>query len=186
MKKVLIFVLLSGVFSGLLNAINLTKEIYFKFSVTSKSEINKLTKIISIDNVKNNEVFAYANKSEFEKFLQRGYSYQILPNPSTLIKAEMANSCEQMRSWDYYPTYETYVSLLYQFEEDYPNLCRIENIGTTVNNREILFAKISDNVDVNEDEPEFMYTATIHGDELVGYVLMLRLIDYLLSLFHHK
>jgi carboxypeptidase D len=33
----------------------------------------------------------------------------------------------------------------------------------------------------DEYEPEFMYTSTMHGDETVGYVLMLRLIDYLLT-----
>ncbi|OQX71372.1 MAG: zinc carboxypeptidase, partial [Candidatus Cloacimonas sp. 4484_275] len=177
MKKSIIALLL---FWGIVAFAN-AKETYFKFSVNSISELKKLTKIISIDNVKEKTVYAYANEREFKIFSELGYSYQILPNPSTLTKAKMANSPQQMRNWDFYPTYETYVSMMYQFEEDYPDLCEIENIGTTVNGRELLFAKISDNVHSNEDEPEFMYTATMHGDELVGYVLMLRLIDYLLS-----
>jgi hypothetical protein len=71
--------------------------------------------------------------------------------------------------------------MMYQFETDYPNLCRVTNIGYSVQGREILFAKISANVDVEENEPEVMHTATMHGDETAGYVLMLRLIDSLLS-----
>src|ERR1035437_1905398 len=54
-------------------------DVYFKFNITSKEEINTLTKIISIDNVKNNEVFAYANKSGFAKFIVLNYQYTILP-----------------------------------------------------------------------------------------------------------
>src|SRR5690606_13693325 len=37
------------------------------------------------------------------------------------------------------------------------------------------------NVSQNEAEPEFFYTSSMHGDELAGYPLMLRLIDYLLT-----
>ncbi|MDD4847397.1 MAG: M14 family zinc carboxypeptidase, partial [Bacteroidales bacterium] len=32
-----------------------------------------------------------------------------------------------------------------------------------------------------EAEPQVLYTSSIHGDEVTGYVLMLRFIDYLLS-----
>ncbi len=41
--------------------------------------------------------------------------------------------------------------------------------------------KISDNVDTREAEPQFLYTGTMHGDETAGYVILLRLIDYLTS-----
>ena len=47
--------------------------------------------------------------------------------------------------------------------------------------REILIVQISDNVGVKENEPSFLYTSSMHGDELSGYVLSLRLIDYLLN-----
>ena len=38
-----------------------------------------------------------------------------------------------------------------------------------------------DNVGVREDEPSFLYTSSMHGNELTGYVLMLRLIDEMLN-----
>ena len=93
----------------------------------------------------------------------------------------MAASKSQMRSWDAYPTYDTYVSMMNDFAANYPHLCKIYNVGTTVSGRSILIAKISDNVNVDENEPEVLFTSTMHGDELTGKMLMLRLIDTLLS-----
>jgi len=55
--------------------------------------------------------------------------------------------------------------------------------GNTVQGRKILLVKISDNVNIREDEPQFLYTSTMHGDETTGYVLMLRLIDSLLTTY---
>ena len=56
-------------------------EIYFSFQIFSSDEIPVLTKIISIDNVKGNDVYAYANRKEFSHFLDLGYTYSILPHP---------------------------------------------------------------------------------------------------------
>ncbi len=156
-------------------------EYYFKFVIQSHQELSKLTRVVSIDNVKDNIVFAYANDEQLERFATLGYDYTILPHPGTLISPVMATDKRDLLDWDSYPTYETYVDMMYQFETDYPNLCRVSNIGYSVQGREILFAKISANVDDEENEPEVMYTATMHVDETAGYVLMLRLIDSLLS-----
>jgi len=158
-------------------------EYYFKFAIQSHEELGKLTRVISIDNVKDNIVFAYANDKQLEEFTKLGYEYTPLPHPGTLIEPAMSSDQRELLDWDSYPTYEAYVAMMYQFETDYPDLCRVYNIGYSVQGREILFAKISDNVDVEEYEPEVMYTATMHGDETTGYVLMLRLIDSLLSAY---
>ncbi len=162
-------------------------ERYFKFNIDSKKEIQSLTKIISIDNVVKNEVFAYANKNEFRKFLKLNIDYTLLISPGDLIKnprmlslQEFLNS-EGINDWDYYPTYEAYEAMMFQFEDDYPDICKIVNIGILPSGRNLLIARITDSLLVNENEPEFLYTATMHGDETVGYILMLRLIDYYLS-----
>ena len=156
-------------------------EYYFRFTIDSKVEILKLTKIISIDNVKGDTVYAYANESEMNRFQGLGYSYEILPAPSTLFQPRMTDDKDLVLDWDYYPTYSAYLTLMYAFEDDYPSLCEMHNIGYTVQGRRLLFAKISANVSVEESEPELMYSSTIHGDETTGYILMLHLIDYLLS-----
>jgi Zinc carboxypeptidase/Dockerin type I domain/Carboxypeptidase regulatory-like domain len=156
-------------------------ETYFKFLIKSRDEIGILTRIISIDDVKGDTVFAYANEDELGKFKALGYDYIVLPHPGSLITPKMADTKDEIRAWDSYPTYTSYITMMNQFATDYPALCRIQRIGYSVQGRELLFAKISDNVDDEEDEPEVMFTSSMHGDEVTGYVLMLRLIDYLLS-----
>ncbi|MBU0982476.1 MAG: hypothetical protein KKA42_01300, partial [candidate division Zixibacteria bacterium] len=155
-------------------------ETYFSFTVDSRAELEKLTRVISIDNVMDKQVFAYANDDQLAAFDKMGYTYDILPHPGTLNTEQMADSKEAMTDWDAYPTYSHYVALMDSFAVTYPDICEIVSIGTSTNGKQLLFAKISDNVGTEEDEPEVMYTSSMHGDETTGYVLMLRLIDSLL------
>ena len=83
--------------------------------------------------------------------------------------------------WDKYPTYDEYLAMMSKFETDYPGLCKIVEFGQSVQERKMLAAKISDSIDTNEPEPAFLYTATLHGDALAAYALMLMLTEYLLS-----
>jgi 5-hydroxyisourate hydrolase-like protein (transthyretin family) len=156
-------------------------EIYFRFDVLNKADINSFTDIISIDNVKGNTVYAYANKEDFQKFLYRNTRYEILKHPGELIIPEMSDNPDDIKSWDVYPTYDGYIAMMNQFASMYPSLCTIIDAGTTTQGRKILFAKISDNVSTREPEPQFMFSSSMHGDEITAYVLMLRLIDSLLT-----
>ena len=61
------------------------------------------------------------------------------------------------------------------------DLCRLISLGQSVNGREIWAILITANPDVEEDEPEFRYLSTMHGDEILGTELSLRLIDLLLT-----
>lgn len=160
-------------------------EQYFSFQTANRESIRQLSRIISIDNVeKSGKVFAYANKKEFSRFLEFNIPYEILPHPGDFqgfLNMQSEVDIRNIKDWDFYPTYEAYVDMMYQFAADYPSLCQIVSIGTTGQGRELLMAKISDNVGIEENEPQFLYTSSMHGDETTGYILMLRLIDYLLS-----
>jgi hypothetical protein len=168
---------------------NANQEIYFSFQIFDKSEIATLTKIISIDNVKGHAVYAYANKSEFSHFLDLGYTYTILPNPGKLLNRSDLDKNRKVTpeipssgiTWNFYPTYPQYVSYMQQFAANNPAICRLDTLGYTTNGRLLLAVKLSDSVYVSRGKPEFLYTSTIHGDETVGYILMLHLIDSLIS-----
>ncbi|HZX61768.1 MAG TPA: M14 family zinc carboxypeptidase [Bacteroidales bacterium] len=162
-------------------------EIYFSFQIFDRDEIPVLTRIISIDNVKGNEVYAYANRKEFGNFLDLGYPYTILPHPGTLLSESELNMGGNQRSphsgtvWNFYPTYSQYVAYMVAFASDHPAICRLDTLGTTKQGRLLLAVKLSDSVNVNRGKPEFFYTSSMHGDETTGYILMLHLIDSLLS-----
>lgn len=183
-KVVLLLLLISSVYFGQdINSKYFKEngEVYFRFKLENKSLINDISRQISIDNFRNDSVYAYANESEFGNFMKFEIKYQVLKHPGDVPNVKMSNSLEGVKAWDSYPTYDVYVQMMQQFALLYPNICRIVDAGNTVQGRKILFAKISDNVDANENEPEFMYTSTMHGDETTGYILMLRLIDSLLT-----
>ena len=162
-------------------------EIYFSFRIFNRDEISVLTRIISIDNVKGNEVYAYANRKEFGNFLELGYTYTILPHPGTLLSESELNMGGNQKKpysgtvWNFYPTYNQYVAYMVAFASDHPAICRLDTLGHTTQGRLLLSVKLSDSVNVNRGKPEFLYTSTMHGDETTGYILMLHLIDSLLS-----
>lgn len=161
-------------------------EVCFNFYINSPSELKKLTEIISIDNVTGNEVFAYANKAEFNEFLKQNYYYEVKTPPGLVGEVEMSDYSDYLEKgippeWDKYPTYGAYEDIMDKFATDYPDLCRIEHFGNSVNNRKLLAAVISDNVGEEEKEVKFFYQSTIHGDETAPWIFMLNLIEYLLE-----
>ena len=159
-------------------------EIYFTFSADDRAEIEKLGRMISIDKVTpDHQIFAYANKSGFDRFLLEEIDFEVLQHPGTLIRPRMLDNINirSIASWDFYPTYDAYVDMMYQYETDFPDICEVVTIGYTNEERSILAMRITDNITEKEAEPEFLYSSSIHGDETTGYVLFLRLIDYLLN-----
>ncbi|MCD4698201.1 MAG: hypothetical protein K8S16_18405 [Bacteroidales bacterium] len=158
-------------------------EVYFRFQ-QDNNLLTKLSDVVSIDGATNsNWVYAYANQKQFTRFVEIGIEFEMLQHPGTLITPVLKNivNIKDIEEWDFYPTYEAYIDLMYQFESNYPGLCTVFSIGQSVEGRELLFARISDNASWDAGEAQFLYTSTMHGDETAGYILFLRLIDYLLS-----
>lgn len=193
MKKILLLtVLLSAINTlsaqSVLSQYNLAEkdlnrrgEVYFSFQLDDLTELSALTQKISISDVKGNTVYAYANQKEFTDFASYGLEYKVLIAPSELFTVKMTDDPRQVLTWNYYPTYPAYETLMQQFASEHPEICKLITITTLASTRKILALRISDNVNDQENEPEFLYSSSIHGDETTGYILMLHLADYLLS-----
>ncbi len=158
-------------------------EIYFSFQVKTLSEVNAVTNLVSIDDVKGTTVFAYANIRQYLTFMKLGYDITLLPVPGDGPGVEMKEHVvlSPLTVWNFYPSYSAYESLMAQFQTMYPAICNLDTIATLASGRRLLVLKISDNVATDEAEPEFLYTSSMHGDETTGYILMMHLADYLLS-----
>lgn len=155
-------------------------EYYFTFELTGNDNLPQVAQMISVDRVDGNVVTAYANNKEFTAFQKLGYDITLQTPPSMLVKAEMWDGSNRAAyDWDQYPTYEAYEAMMYQFATDHPDKCEIIELGTLPSNRKILIAHINNGTSAGK--PKFLYTSTIHGDETTGWMLMLRLIDYLLE-----
>lgn len=157
-------------------------EVYLSFDISSTEELCDITKLMTIDQVNDLNVKAFASQKEFDNFIKLQIAFKVLPRPGDLLEEAMMydGSEKSTFSFNTYPTYNAYLNIMNGFETNHPALSEVVDIGNSVQNRELLFVKISDNVAASENEPQFMYTSTMHGDETAGYVLMLRLIDYLL------
>jgi hypothetical protein len=158
-------------------------EVYFSFIPKPFNSLEQISGIISIDRINaDGRVYAYANAREFNRFQGLKLSWRLEQETLLPLQGLMAPSMAAfMQSWNIYPTYDQYDSLMHKLATDYPSICRYHEIGNTPGGHKIMLLQLGDNVAQHEKEPRLLYTSSMHGDELTGYVLMLRLAHYLLS-----
>lgn len=81
-----------------------------------------------------------------------------------------------------YHTYAEMQNHLFSQAAAYPEIARVETIGTTQQEHRTMYAfKISDNVETDEDEPVVFFDGTHHACEVMGMEICLALIDTLLA-----
>ena len=143
-------------------------------SLNGKEDVATLTNAkIEIDRCSGlsaTKVYAYATPYEVERIIQMGFTVE--PAPETI-----GNDSRTVA----YHTYDTLTQELQSLAAQYPQLAKLESCGKSVQNRELWVLKISDNVAVDETEPEVKYISTMHGDEVVGMEMLVYLARYLLE-----
>lgn len=186
MKKLIIFIcIFCSYFTCFCQEYNKVKDILnqrgeAKILVkASENKLEELSLFTSIDRKIENEYLVYVNEKQFNIFLTLGLNYRLYQDEKQEKQISIATTIEQMQSWDRYPSYQVYVDLMQNLAQDFPNICKLDTIGYSVENRLILSLKIYDNI--TENALKFFYSSTIHGDELTGAVALLRLADYLLK-----
>ncbi len=162
-------------------------EIILKEDLSVLKELLETPGIYLDHSARENHYSLVLNKKGFEVLKSSGYSFKHMPqrksNLSTLSIDEIKNLSYKsncMPAMDFYPSYEAYEQMMFDFQSSYPELCEVINIGTLDSERKIWVARIGSSLKEPERKPNFFYTSTMHGDEIVGYVFMLQLIDYLL------
>lgn len=76
-----------------------------------------------------------------------------------------------------YPTHAQMTERLKQIVAKHPSIMELMSIGKSVKGKDLWVVKISDNVKVDEVEPEFKYISSMHGDEITGRELTMELIE---------
>ncbi|AKF24652.1 peptidase [Sulfurovum lithotrophicum] len=77
-----------------------------------------------------------------------------------------------------YMSYQESLEFLHIMEKQYPDLIEIIKIGTTYEGRDIVLAKISNNVETADEKPALLYTGSIHAREWIGHELALKFISH--------
>ena len=191
MKKILVTVLCAFILSGLYaqqdqpDIFNLP-EVYVDVTLQSQAQLQQLAHQFSVDKVMKKDgayqVRIWLGPHDYQNFLNLGIKYTIYRPNTKWGELTMATTYEQMASWNKYPTYSVYCAMMDTFQTRFPSLCRVDTIlAATPNSHSLLACYVGSNMDGHEQRPQFFYTSTMHGDEQTGFVMMLRLIDYLLN-----
>ena len=155
-------------------------EYYFTLSVDDPAQIQELSRICSVDGTDGRNVVAYANQQEYDKLIALGFQPELQTPPSLREEAKMWEGGDRATyEWNSYLTYGDYVSMMEGFPSSVTNgaTCTFLDLGTlsTTNHRRILGVRLNNGQP--NGKPKFLYTSTMHGDEVTGMILMLRLIN---------
>ena len=174
MKKILLFTLLMSLFLTSFAQNWRTDEMEVKVYLKNAVEGNQLYNL----NLRG-EVYPTGyglfnvTPDELIKIKQLGLHYEITKaNLSQFFKDNAA-------MLEAYHNYDQNVALMDSLQIAYPNICKRYQFGVSAGGHPIYGLKVSNNVSVNENEPEVMFDGGIHGDELIGQEITIRLARYL-------
>lgn len=173
-----------GLGAGVVRA---AEEVTATTVVADRAQLDELSGLVSVDRVDGLVATVVGTPEQLAAAERAGFVLARQPAEKGLTAADMCPAGwveNDARSWGCYPTYPQYVALMQKLAADHSDLCVLESIGATtslVAPHELLLLKITDNPGEEEDEPEVLYTSTMHGDETTGAVLLLRLADELLK-----
>jgi len=80
-----------------------------------------------------------------------------------------------------YTSYAECLKFFDSAQKTNPNLFKVEKIGKTWEDRDIIAVSITKNVDTNSEKPALFYTGTIHAREWIGIELSLSFAKYILE-----
>lgn len=163
MKKIFLFAFFSSILVFANYSSKRTHEGYF---VYGKENIKYLSpyNTLSIDHVSayGFEVYGPPGLGNYLQRLQ--VRFVVLPTGAPPFRAP-------------YATPEQVGDRLKTVATNYPNLVKMFSIGKSVKGRDLWVLKLAQNVQNDDQRPEFKFIANMHGDEIVGRELMVLLIE---------
>jgi hypothetical protein len=144
------------------------------------------------------EQFFVMAKMGLDIIEREGEEFRILANPEDLQRLEAAGITYVIEQPDVkafyksrfragetmggFRTYSEIVAYLDTLTSNYPSITTDKfSIGTSVEGRDLWVVKISDNPDIDENEPEILYISLIHAREPAGAAAVLNLMEHFLS-----
>ncbi len=121
-----------------------------------------------IEAVGPDQVIVVATPEQRNQIVALGFTLQPAPRPSDFPIADA----------DYH-NYAEMVADVQATAAAHPSIVKLFSIGTSYEGRELLAAKISDNVDLDEDEPEALFIGLYHAREHLTVEMQLYLLHLL-------
>lgn len=191
MKRVILIVVFFQVCSGLLVAqeklylfdsiLNERGEVYV-FAPQNRLKSTTLQAIsYRIDHQRNDSIFMYLGKNDRKYILSELDNLEILTAPSQKFQVKMASGIDEVLSGTAYPTYSQYLEIMQMFRDSFPEICSVDTVGESTNGRLLLAARLGTSSKSLYELPRVLLSSTIHGDEVLGYSMMLLLLNELLE-----
>ena len=84
---------------------------------------------------------------------------------SEIVVPDLEQEKLQAQQFGFYCSYDSLVSIMRSWAQNYPSICRFDSIGQTYEGRWIYGVKVSDNPQIEEDEPEVVLVGMHHARE---------------------
>ncbi len=159
--------------------------ILVRVEVGDRAEALEVGRILNLDEkTRGNVLYGWGTVKDIEAVEELGYLVEVVPPEPKDIEA--LTMCSEPFTapfpWNCYPTWSQFETMMQYYATTYPAIARLVNLGMSGQGDHELWAlRISDNPDTEENEPEVLYTGTMHGDELVCYGTTVHLIDHILA-----
>jgi len=140
--------------------------------------MNRLASRFSVSSCDGTTARLCLSPRDFEQFIAAGIPYKLV-KPDERKGFFTASSVSEAMHWQSYPTWKHYDTIMHKIADHWPEVCLLDTIGFSIMGRAVLALKISDNPGTDESEPAVMLSSSIHGDEIAGFVLLMRLAEYL-------
>lgn len=118
-------------------------------------------------------VIDHVTSHGFELYGPKGLQKYLDQNNVPYLDMKQVNQ----KAFSNYPTSAQVAQKIRDIVAKNPKIMKLVSIGKSVKGKDLLFVKISDNVDQDEVEPEFKYISSMHGDEITGRELTTQFIE---------
>ena len=164
------------------------REVYKEVKVFNSSVSFLKSLSLDVDHIYKDENFLkfVVNDKELSKLNLYNVDFEILHDDIESFYASRLDNSYISRDFELgsmggYYTYEEILNLISQLENSYPDLVHTEVIGTSLEGRDVIALKISDNAAYDEIEPEVLYTGLHHAREPMSYMNLFYYMDWLLE-----
>jgi len=176
MKTVLVLVLAVFMLSLSVSA----KSVYMqvRVNINSEAEFNELLKTHpDIIRRQDNHVDIITFPDRLESLIKQGFSVEIIHEDMVAYNQSRLDPTRDMGG---YKTLDEIYSYIDGIVASYPDIVSSKvDIGQTIEGRTMWAIKISDNPNVDEDEPEILHTAATHAREVITPELLINYINHL-------
>jgi len=96
-----------------------------------------------------------------------------------MVASSVASASEFPRGQEGYHSYTELTAEIGAVAATHPDIVRVSSIGKSFEGRDIWAAKVSDNVTIDENEPEILFDGGTHADEHMSVEMTLHILHWL-------